>query len=725
MCCCSPHDDDGHDDIVCSFFSTALHAVRIQTEKSNTKHSNNNNVVNEPQVTWKEVASFDEDYHHPVSSSSSSTSMVCVGYSSCPGWEAFVLLDTSTIPLSQILDPAETAATTTVPLSSNLADDVSITTAATTSGVVMTTAHESSVSKRGGGVDGGGGGPRRSVSSSEISLPPEESVASDFDESANINSNHNTDSGIHAKLILRSLVEDNGNEDNDGNDGHQVDPPRCYSTQLSFRPLAPVVRLRTKTNNIPIIWLGSADTSKLYCFTLGEKVVFTDAVDSTKYEDVLQTRIDLVPIALSDPAFKVDSPVMALDCLNICYNKDEESENNENENTEQSISSSRGGCCCCLAISCQDGTIRFITFSPNAISNGPVDSGAVVGAFDSVQATTFIIDGPAVCLHLSCSNHHCHDSTDVGANQQYQGHPVYATIGSLCGYVTVLYTRDIFGKVMETDALASETSSSNDNDIRKNDSISWEGPFIMAEGFWNQHLEAEDSVLAVHDVGRNGMVALGTHAGRCFLYQAVNKSRITSNRHSSFKSSQDVYNNGDDDKYGEHHLYRRLWECQLPYPIHGICHLPNYNRSSSSDNNITPPLSLLVTTRKSVHLFTQQQPKIVYDASLAKKRIDALLLQIQQQQQQQQQKEDAEEVAESATTREAELNATSLGGNTAAPDESNSNESTKGLQEREIETGSQKVESGASTNNNIEETTNENVVAGNNDAVAADISLAM
>jgi hypothetical protein len=666
--CNSPYvnDDRSHDDndIVCSSFATSLHTVQIQTEKSNSLHASS---VAEPQVTWKEVASYDDEcYHHPVSLSSSSTSMICVGYSSCPGWEVIVLLDTSTIPLSHILDPAETAATTTAPpLSSNLADDVSITTAITTSGVVMTgAALESSVSKRGGGVDGigGGGGPRRSVSSSEISLPLEESVASDFDEATNINVNNNN-RGICAKLILRSLTQDSyDNGDDDDDDAYQVDSPRCYSMQLSFRPLAPVVRLvghhhppnrhhhpkqTIKTINVPIIWLGSADTSKLYCFTLGKKFVFTDAVDFAKDNDVL-TRLDLIPVPLSDPAFEVDSPVMALDCLNIY--KYEERESDETEKTEQSISSSRGGRrCCCLAISCQDGTIRFITFVPKAIGNGPVDSGAFMGAFDNVQATTFIIDGPSVCLHLCCSNHDCHDCTDEGANLHYEGRMVYATIGSLCGYVTVLYTRDIFGKVRETDALTSETSSSNDNDIRKNDMISWEGPFIMAEGFWNQHLEAEDSVLAVHDIGRNGMVALGTHAGRCFLYQAVNNSK----HRSKIQSSQDMHNNGDG-KYGEHVLYRRVWECQLPYSIHGIRHLPNFNSSSSnsSDNNISPPLSLLVTTRKSVHLFTQQQPKFVYDASLAKKRIDDLLLQVQQRKQQQ--KEDEEEVAKSAPTRASE-----------------------------------------------------------------------
>jgi hypothetical protein len=712
MCCDSSpavddDDDDDkhdHDNVVCSSFATALHTVQIQTHQE-SHHTSSSNVVNEPHVTCKEVASY---YLRDDDPAAASPSMICVGYSSCFGWEAVVLLDTSTIPLSQLqLDPAGATATATTaapaaapPNNSNssvapsnlMSDDVSIATAVTSSVMAAAAAtHEASASKRGGGgggggVDtgvGGGGGPRprRTVSSSEISVP-ESLAASDFDESTTMNINHSNSnnnnnnnihsSGICAMLILRSLVVQGGDNNSNGNDDYH--PNKCYSTHLSFRPLAPVVRLvgapqhpptncqqtqETKTENSPIVWLGSADTSKLYCFTLGEKVVFADADGgSTTYgDDVLQTRMDLVPVALSDPAFNVESPVMALDCLNIYHNHEDKDndigESEENATTERSMISSstsdNSGCCCyCLAISCQDGTIRFISFFlTKAISSniGPVDGGVVVGAFENVQATTFIIDGPSICIHLSCSSHRWwHESNDDRA--------VYATIGSLCGYVTVMYTRDIFGKV-----LASEAPSSND-DITKNDSISWEGPFIMAEGFWNQHLEAEDSVLAVHDIGMNGMVALGTHGGRCFLYQAVNKSSssiTSSQQHSSINSSHDMCDTGDD-AYGEHVLYRRLWECQLPYSIHGICHVPSCNSSSSSDNNIrNVPLSLLVTTRKSVHLFTQQTPKIVYDASLAKKRIDALLQQVLHRQ-----KEDTEHVPDSASTTMAAASTTRL-----------------------------------------------------------------
>jgi hypothetical protein len=684
-------DENDHVDIACSSsFATALHTVQIQTPrpKSNSKQrTSSNNVVHEPRVTCKEVASYclSEDEQ---AARSTSPNMICVGYSSCPGWEVIVLLDTSTIPLSQILlDPGEantnTAATTTatataptshfnsnssVAPSNIMSDDVSIATAVTSSIAMAAAAHhEVSASRRGGGggggVDIGGGGagparPRRTVSSSEISVP-ESLAASDFDESTTMNINNNSNnnnnsstSGIRAMLILRSfVVHGDSNNDIDNNEGRQ---PKCcrYSTQLSFRPLAPVVRLvgpkhhppsknrqqQQEANNTPIIWLGSADTSQLYCFTLGEKVVFADVGGSSATnddgDDVLQTRMDLVPVALSDPEFIVESPVMALDCLNINNNNNnnnkDNGENDEHENTEPSMVASstksstrddRGCCCCCLAISCQDGTIRFVVFFVTkaiASSNVPIDGGLILGAFDNVQATTFIIDGPSVCIQLSCSNHRWwHDSSNEPT--------VYATIGSLCGYVTVLYTRDIFGKFL------AETSSSNDLN-RKHDSISWEGPFIMAEGFWNHHLEAEDSVLAVHDVGRNGMVALGTHSGRCFLYQAVNKIS-----HS--------INSNQQEKYGEHIFYCRLWECQLPYSIHGICHVSNCSRSDGKN----VPLSLLVTTRKSIHLFTQQTPRFVFDASLAKTRIDALLQRVPQRRH-----EDVVQAPESATTKAAE-----------------------------------------------------------------------
>jgi hypothetical protein len=161
--------------------------------------------------------------------------------------------------------------------------------------------------------------------------------------------------------------------------------------------------------------------------------------------------------------------------------------------------------------------------------------------------------------------------------QQHQRRRRHVVVGSLCGYVTELY------ETASTDDLSSSLSL-------------WDGPYMVAEGLWNQKLKSEDSVLAVHAYHDNSVV-LGTLSGRCLLYQ----------------------------KYGD--TYELVWECRLPYSIHAVCHVPVVTPAKSDTATTVQPLppALLVTTRRSVHLLTPKRPR--YSSSLAKERLEKLLQQ--------------------------------------------------------------------------------------------------
>ena len=141
---------------------------------------------------------------------------------------------------------------------------------------------------------------------------------------------------------------------------------------------------------------------------------------------------------------------------------------------------------------------------------------------------------------------------------------VEAVIGSLCGYVArFLKDANLNGKSVKA---------------------CWNGPYMVAEGFRTG--AQEDSVLVVHSWGDT--IAVGTYSGRCLLYAQI--------------SSDDAQ------EYGQPFL-----DFQLPESIHGICHIP------SDDCNTL----LLVTTRKSVHLF-QEIPK-VYNPDMAKRILKSLV----------------------------------------------------------------------------------------------------
>lgn len=188
-----------------------------------------------------------------------------------------------------------------------------------------------------------------------------------------------------------------------------------------------------------------------------------------------------------------------------------------------------------LAVACQDGTIRFLWlyWSPAL-------------EIQCQEKYTVIVDGPIICLHL---------------NYDQSRGLIEAVFGSLCGYAARFLQKTV-GKDFD-----------------------WQGPFMVAEGFWNLQQTQEDSVLAVH--AWDNKVAIGTYSGRCLLYGPT-----------SCNLSND---------YGQ-----PFWDCCLPEPINGLCHIPT--KSS---------VLLLVSTRRSIHVF--QEMSKTYCPDMAKRKLEFLL----------------------------------------------------------------------------------------------------
>lgn len=165
-----------------------------------------------------------------------------------------------------------------------------------------------------------------------------------------------------------------------------------------------------------------------------------------------------------------------------------------------------------LAVSCQDGTLRTILFRYTE-----------PGDLIDIRYSQVIVDGPLVCT--------CVQVIDDGWIQ--------VTSGSLYGYVTELEVN-------------SHTGQSR-------------GPYMVAEGFWNAAVRAEDSVLVVHAL--KDYVLVGTQSGCVLVFQKMVSAGM-----------------------GNRRDYCLAWQCKLPYPIYSLC-------------TICDESKILVTTRRSVHIF--------------------------------------------------------------------------------------------------------------------------
>ncbi|GAX17173.1 hypothetical protein FisN_10Lh020 [Fistulifera solaris] len=246
-----------------------------------------------------------------------------------------------------------------------------------------------------------------------------------------------------------------------------------FTKTLDYRPLSPL--LCCFSDDCQGVWLGSSDHNELHLFVCRQSSAWQEYDLSHMSE------------------FQLTSPVMSID---FCPPN-------------------------CLAVACQDGTIRIITFSS---FDGLV--------FSNVTQQQVMVDGPIVCLSLR----------SLEANNQW-----LVTAGSLCGYA------------MEWRVDAKQPNVSN--------------PAMIAKGFWNAAIAAEDSVMAICSL--DDRVLMGTQSGKLLLY-GIDHNQNLENRENSFKRH-----------------FRLLWQCQLPYSIHGLDFLSNNDET------------LLVTTRKSIHIFQQ------------------------------------------------------------------------------------------------------------------------
>jgi hypothetical protein len=365
------------------------------------------------------------------------------------------------------------------------------------------------------------------------------------------------------------------------------DPTVSASACLDFRPLAPTLcrfgSPSESSSDSVGVWLGSADDCKLRLYELGRRDdrgdVGDDAVASRRLHlvdfDQLASQEDL-------DSFSFRSPVMALDWCRALFDDERQ----------------------CVAAACQDGTIRLITYSADFTT---------IPKFKDVRETTVIVDGPIVCVSLARS------VTHVGVSRNF----VQCLVGSLCGYACEIRMWDTHSPQVakkeeeEEDPESPSTAAGNEAVV-----VSWHGPYLIAQGLWNNRLNCEDSVLCVssstlqlQDGQMLQLAAVGTHAGRCRVYGSSARSDVESLRMNVEASSAGPSVSS----------YELLWECKLPYSIHGVLWLSFTASSTTSTKDCgVDSRTLLVTTRRSVHVFRLRSGE-AYDANVALERLKSLM----------------------------------------------------------------------------------------------------
>jgi hypothetical protein len=419
-----------------------------------------------------------------------------------------------------------------------------------------------------------GGRPhRRRVSSGNVSVSSTDTATTSVTSSATASS---TPAGISidiskptivtrsgsaagmAAIKLANLEENDEEMEQEGNEEQAKQPlarivlqhretQRQYSKGLDFRPLSP--RATILDSNVGRggkgaatvgVWVGSADDTKLRLFKNSNDDTSEALVDA---EICLNGSLKTGPISFQ-------SPVMAIDCVSLPGSSTAAVATNEEQSEELAPPLGQSASTCTrdlVAVACQDGTIGFYGYTWSATDL----------VLHCQEECTVVVDGPIVSVHLNVKGDGCPGQTTVEA-----------VVGSLCGYAARFYKK---------------LGSSG------HDSETWQGPFMVAEGFGTGPDAQEDSILAVH--AWDDKVALGTFSGRCLLY-------------------------GKDGNEGREDYGLPYWDCQLPDPIHGICHLPAVDNQEET-------VQLLVTTRRSIHVF-QETPK-VYDPERTKRKVELLL----------------------------------------------------------------------------------------------------
>ena len=221
-----------------------------------------------------------------------------------------------------------------------------------------------------------------------------------------------------------------------------------YFTFCDFRPLAVCLAEYDEANMA--VWVGSADDALLRCFVPNLETRRLDPLPLQLEEPATSSKLS--PSASSDH-LSTSTCVMAMDFL--------------------SVHRSDGTKIHTLVLACQDGTIRILSWEHGS---------DIRNSDDLKNATTVIVDGPIVALHL-------HEMEECPGR-------LALVAGSLCGYACRLY---------------------------QDEESAWEGPIMVVQPVlrnitWN----TEDSILAVHEY--HDYVGVGTQSGRCLVYRRLGRS---------------------------------------------------------------------------------------------------------------------------------------------------------------------------------------------------------
>ena len=266
------------------------------------------------------------------------------------------------------------------------------------------------------------------------------------------------------------------------------------------------------------VLVGSADDARLrlYLQEFSEDNYYEQAFVDCTPPDAGKTCEFLTLLSLA-------SPVMAIAAMVV----------NSDTNSQQAYNY--------IALGCQDGTVRVISYRCRLISGG---NNKNQYSFMVLSSSTFLVDGPITSVHIILNND-----------------TVHLTVGSLCGFACCFQ-----------------------KEIGDNPKKSFEGPFAIVQDLWDGCLDAEDGVFSTSRFQFGGTiagaaVAIGTGSGRLLLFEPELQK-----------------NECIDKNFGPYnvHPFRLFWHCQLPYPIHSIF---------AGDVDGDCLTELVVTTRKSLHIF--------------------------------------------------------------------------------------------------------------------------
>jgi hypothetical protein len=139
-----------------------------------------------------------------------------------------------------------------------------------------------------------------------------------------------------------------------------------------------------------------------------------------------------------------------------------------------------------LAFSCQDGTIRVITFTLNSHSLS-----SLYPQYHILNVSEMIVDGPIVSINLSVSRNRGRFHYNKTTTTTTPHCKVLLTVGSMSGTVCQFYQTD--------------------------PSLNFKGPETIASCLWNPSMDVEDAITSVECL--DGIVAVGTCSGRILVFQ--------------------------------------------------------------------------------------------------------------------------------------------------------------------------------------------------------------